>query len=135
MDLTPEEVCGLCDDSANLDAEFNYADNDFDTYQEATRKHISYPQDSAQWTSLDYLLYGLASETGEVLGKYKKYIREDYEDLPVEDIRAELGDVMWYIARIHDELGLSMYETSLMNLEKLDSRVARDVVKGDGDNR
>ena len=119
----------------NGSEEYTYIDNDFDAYVDATKKHVAYPPE----LSLVYLMAGLGSEVGEVLGKYKKWIRDcgemELSDSLVEDIRMELGDVLWYIARIHDELGLSLYETSHLNIQKLNSRVSRGVIKGDGDKR
>jgi len=74
---------------------------------------------------------------GEVLGKFKKHMRGD--KMVVEDFNnalvAEMGDVMWYYARILDVLGVSFYDVMIGNIQKLHSRMARDVIKGDGDDR
>ena len=51
------------------------------------------------------------------------------------EIRKELGDVAWYLARMADELGVSFYEVLAANVEKLMSRRQRGVLHGVGDNR
>lgn len=81
---------------------------------------------------------GIAGEAGEVIEKWKKIV--GYKDGKVsEEDRAELGkelgDVVWYIAVFAHELGLSFDDIMQQNVEKLQSRKARDVIKGQGDNR
>lgn len=111
--------------------EYIYVDNDFDQYIVNTKAHAKYPKERA----LEYLVAGLGSEVGEVLGKYKKAIRDSGGDLDTSSFRAELGDVLWYIARIHDELGLSLYETAIDNVDKLNKRLDKGTIHGDGDDR
>lgn len=56
----------------------------------------------------DYVLLGIAEETGEVAGKYKKAIRDDGGILTpsrLEDIKLEQGDVLWYFVRAVVEHG------------------------------
>ena len=51
----------------------------------------------------DYLVLGLHSEIGELCGKFKKKIRGDYDDCPerfLEDVKAEIGDILWYTVSI-----------------------------------
>ena len=102
---------------------------DFETYKISTRSTAVYPKDREE----EYLLIGLANEVGEVLGKYKKQVRGDGSKY--KEIRAELGDVMWYMARIFDMYDMSMIEVLHENYIKLEDRKRRDVIKGDGDNR
>ena len=91
-----------------------------------------------------YPAFGLANEAGEVLGKMKKMIRDQkvqldqpsaLSDKQRTDIAAELGDVMWYIAALSRDLGISLNQVAHMNLEKLASRKQRGVLGGSGDNR
>ena len=104
-----------------------------ETYKEFTRDTAQYPKE----VEMEYLMIGLANEVGEVLGKFKKHLRGDM--MVVQDFNdalvAELGDVMWYLARILDVLGVSFYEVMVNNITKLNSRMERDVIKGDGDDR
>lgn len=91
-----------------------------------------------------YPCLGLASEAGEVLGKIKKLMRDDQitfgetfklTDMQRADIAAELGDVLWYVAAIARDLGISLNEVAHMNIERLQSRKARGKLGGSGDRR
>lgn len=48
---------------------------------------------------------------------------------------SEIGDVLWYAARLADELGLSLSQIAEDNMDKLLDRKARGVISGSGDNR
>jgi NTP pyrophosphatase (non-canonical NTP hydrolase) len=63
-------------------------------------------------------------------------IRDDktIEDCQI-DIMNELGDVMWYIANVAYEFGLTLEEVAENNVLKLNSRLERNVIHGNGDNR
>jgi NTP pyrophosphatase (non-canonical NTP hydrolase) len=114
----------------------------FTNYQQAAK---DYCLDSAK--NLSYLVTGLGAETGEILGKYAKLIRDEYGDgVMVEPypaaikeigdaLESELGDVLWFVAVLADYLDLDLDDIAQANLSKLESRVARGVVKGSGDNR
>lgn len=83
-------------------------------------------------------LLGLSDESGEVLGKVKKLLRDKQGKLSDEDkqeIIKELGDVLWYVASVSSLLGSNLDEVASANVEKLASRQARDVLHGSGDNR
>ena len=103
------------------------------TYTEFTRDTALYPKD----VEMEYLMIGLANEVGEVLGKYKKHIRGD--TMIMSDFRdaliAELGDVMWYFARICDTLDVKMYEVMKRNVDKLSKRMVEGTIQGEGDDR
>ena len=75
----------------------------------------------------------IVNEVGEVLGKYKKQIRGDGDKY--KEIRAELGDVLWYLARMFDHYELRLVEILHENFLKLTDRKNRGVIKGDGDQR
>jgi len=47
----------------------------------------------------------------------------------------ELGDVLWYIARLAAELGASLDDVARLNLDKLADRATRGVIGGSGDHR
>ena len=51
------------------------------------------------------------------------------------EIKKELGDVLWYLAQLATEFKLSLDDVAGANLEKLFSRMERDKLHGDGDNR
>jgi len=50
-------------------------------------------------------------------------------------IEKELGDVLWYLSNIASDLGLSLSQIAKTNLDKLEDRKERDVIKGEGDDR
>lgn len=84
-----------------------------------------------------YIL-GLGGESGEVLEKVKKIVRDKNGELSPEDkeeIIKELGDVLWYIAVIADELNYDLQEVADINLKKLQKRKRENKLKGSGDNR
>lgn len=106
---------------------FSFAD-----YQEATAETAIYPESQA----LEYLALGLASEAGEVAGKVKKLIRDGGDPSGVIlGVAGELGDVLWYLARLADEIGISLHSVAEGNLTKLRDRKNRGVIGGSGDSR
>jgi len=102
---------------------------DFTHYQEKTVQTAIYPEDQA----LEYLALGLNGEAGEVAEKVKKHIR-DGKELD-EDFAKELGDVLWYLTRLVDELNADMSDVAQQNLDKLLDRKERDKLSGSGDHR
>jgi len=107
----------------------------FQEYQEEARKTAIYPNKDNNFV---YPTLGLAGEAGEVAEKIKKVIRDGNgivsEEKKVE-ITKELGDVLWYVANLAKELGISLEEVAQKNLEKLQSRQQRNELHGSGDNR
>lgn len=101
-------------------------------YQLDTRKTAIYPKDDA----VVYTILGLGNEAGELQGKYKKFIRDQSKWNDVREmILDELGDVLWYAARLADELEMDLSEVMERNLAKLNSRQVRGVLGGSGDKR
>lgn len=87
---------------------------------------------------LVYPILGLVNEAGEVAGKVKKLMRDDAGQLTqerFEDIVSELGDVLWYVTAVADDLGIALTDVFLQNYLKLKDRSQRGVLKGSGDNR
>lgn len=81
---------------------------------------------------------GLSDESGEVLGKFKKLLRDKKGVLTNDDkkeIAKELGDILWYVNSVSNLLGYSLDQVAEMNLDKLDSRKQRGQLHGSGDNR
>ncbi len=107
----------------------------FDEYAELAGKTAVYP---GRGKNLIYPVLGLAGESGEVAEKVKKLIRDKNFQIDAEfkdAIKKELGDVLWYIAAICYELGLSMDDVAKTNIEKLRSRKERNMLHGEGDER
>lgn len=81
---------------------------------------------------------GLADEAGEVQAIFKKWIRDqdaDFNLLDREKIKKEMGDVLWYIAVIAHDLGISLNDLAQTNIDKLASRLERGTLTGSGDDR
>lgn len=81
---------------------------------------------------------GLSDESGEVLGKFKKILRDKKGIMTSDDkyeIMKELGDVLWYVNATATLLGYTLDEVARANLDKLSSRKERGVLDGNGDNR
>ena len=95
-------------------------------------------QGRGEFTGLMYLGLGLAGEAGEVTDQIKKAWRDDDGELTTERLhalKAELGDVQWYVAVMAADLGMTLDEVARYNRDKLRSRQERGVLHGEGDNR
>ncbi len=87
-----------------------------------------------------YPALGLGNESGEVMGKIKKWLRGDDGEGKMskerrEALKEELGDVLWYLAVLAYDLGISLEDIAKTNIDKLQSRKKRGKLKGDGDKR
>ena len=107
----------------------------FDEYQNKSRKTAIYPKVGENFV---YPTLGLAGETGEVAEKIKKVLRDKNgvisEETKVE-LNKELGDVLWYLSQLASELKISLDDIAESNIEKLYSRLERNKLSGEGDNR
>jgi len=107
----------------------------FDEYQTQSKGTAQYGDFVPGWV---YLALGLAGESGEVVDKIKKVVRNAngvFSDEAKLELQKELGDVLWYVSQLCEELGFSMDEVARMNRAKLEDRKARGVIKSRGDNR
>ena len=77
---------------------------------------------------------GLVGEAGEIAEKVKKQIR-DNKPAAGEEVLKELGDVLFYVASLANIYGSGLDEVMQKNVDKLNSREARGVLGGSGDNR
>lgn len=110
-----------------------------DTYQEDAKTFDIAPPALRRL----YMALGLAGEAGEVADKVKKLVRDRHnisnlEELTQEEILAvilELGDVLWYVAMLADEMGYSLSEVATINANKLQVRMLTGNIKGSGDYR
>ena len=101
----------------------------FGDYQIEARKTAIYPDEH----KIVYPALGLAGEAGEVANKVKKMLRDN--NLKREDVAAEVGDCLWYIAALCRDLNFDMGYIARCNLDKLHSRMERGTIKGSGDKR
>lgn len=104
----------------------------FDDYQSAARA-------TAVYQPVNRLLYptlGLCGEAGEVAEAVKKHVRDNRpDDQTRELLRKELGDVLWYLAAVCTDAGLTLGEVAAGSLAKLADRRNRGVLHGSGDDR
>ena len=105
---------------------------DLAEYQKNARNTAVYPKSLEG--GIYYPALGLAGEVGELLNKIKKTAR-DGRKLEIDDVKSELGDVLWYVSQIAEEMGISLDEVASSNIEKLRSRMERGVISGSGDRR
>lgn len=83
-----------------------------------------------------YNALGMCGEAGECAEKIKKFARDNTESVATQEaIKKELGDVLWYVAGVARNWGLSLEEVAYGNLDKIASRKARGVLHGSGDDR
>jgi NTP pyrophosphatase (non-canonical NTP hydrolase) len=74
-------------------------------YQRAARTTALYPASATVY----YTALGLVGETGVIANKVKKIIRGDVTlDQRRDDLKAELGDVLWYVSGLASDLGLEL---------------------------
>ncbi len=129
-------------------------DGTFDAYQRLTESTAVYKQsieriadrlaapgmqdELAELLRWMYVGMGAGDEAGECLGKLKKLLR-DADGIATPDfivtLSKECGDVIWYLARICSEFGLSLGQVAQNNMCKLMDRKERGVLSGSGDNR
>jgi NTP pyrophosphatase (non-canonical NTP hydrolase) len=107
----------------------------FAEYQKEAIKTAVYPN---KGSNITYPVLGLNGEAGEIAEKVKKIIRDKngfVDDKIRGAIKKELGDVLWYVAALCDELGLDMNDVAVTNIKKLKDRQLRDALHGSGDDR
>lgn len=80
-----------------------------------------------------YMVSNLASEAGEVAGKYAKWVRDG--ELDEVGMQKELGDVLWQAAGLASVMGWSMEDIAQQNLDKLAQRKINNTLTGSGDSR
>lgn len=107
----------------------------FQEYQDKAKTTAIYPNIGNNFI---YPTLGLVGEAGELADKVSKIIRDENYVLTDEkkiEIIKEMGDVLWYMANLAEELGTSFEDVASRNLEKLKSRQERNELGGSGDNR
>lgn len=132
----------------------------FDGYQSFCATTAIYPG-KGSFLGLMYVAGKLNGEAGEVAENVFKALRDDsiVESFEVreynyafvsdavsvnlgiisperrEKIKKELGDTLWYVARVAAELGYPLSEIAAANAVKLGDRKERGVLQGSGDER
>lgn len=105
-----------------------------DSYRQLAKTTAVYPEArTGSLAELMYLALGLAGEAGEVANKVKKLYRDGDRDR--EKLVSELGDVLWYLTRLCDEIGMTIDGISDQNAIKLLGRQRRGTICGYGEDR
>lgn len=125
----------------------------FDEYAEFTHETAIYPmtdadieaigeqtylEDFANWIALSYVVGKLNGEAGELAELQFKALRDEACQISPERkelMRKELGDVLYYVARIAIHLGISLDDVATENMAKLRDRKVRNVLQGSGSDR
>lgn len=102
------------------------------TLNDYQAKALSFRMESA---NEQYAVENLAGEVGELFSLRAKAIRDgrkfDYE----QNVKKELGDILWSVAAIAADNGFTLADIANGNIIKLESRSSRNVLGGSGDNR
>ncbi len=80
----------------------------------------------------------LSEEAGEVAGKISKMLRDNNGKLTKEireNLIKEMGDCLWALAALAEDLNTSLTDVAIANLNKLKDRAKREVIHGEGDER
>jgi len=101
----------------------------FNEYQEKTKDTWI-----SNTTGFIRTILGICGESGEIAEKIKKFHRDGHGNLR-KDLKKELGDLLYYIARCSDYMQLSLEDIAKENIKKLANRKRRNKIKGSGNNR
>lgn len=88
----------------------NKEEIDFDNYQ----NHV---KSTDTTTDKEVLIYGLVGEVGEILTAFKKHKLNEYPNFK-DELKEELGDVLWYLSAIAYNNGLQLKNIAKSNKEK-----------------
>lgn len=155
--ITAEDVASF---KHTLATHSGYTDA-FGEYQRLATKSAIYPGNGTP-LGLAYVALKLNGEAGEFAEHIGKAMRDDgliiieeeieynhdgderlynaayFEPLTPERkalIIKEIGDVLWYLSAACNELGITLSEAALINLQKLHERSMRGTLRGSGDDR
>lgn len=106
-------------------------------YQQKAAEFAIYPQ-SYVGQGFSYCSLGLNGEAGEVAEHAKKILRDDMGNITAQRkklVKKELGDVLWYLALCCEELGTTLEDVAIENLQKLNKRKKEGKIQGSGSSR
>lgn len=108
------------------------------TFDEYQKQALTTARGHDEHNELFHLLLGLVGESGEIAEKMKKIVRDHDSNeakIDTQDLKKELGDVLWYVAVLADYFEISLEDIAQTNAQKLADRKTRGTLKGSGDNR
>lgn len=80
------------------------------------------PMDEPRMWRLTHVALGLTTETGEYTNAIKKRFTGKTDELDIDNIVEELGDLMWYIAIACNAIDVSLGQVMDANIAKLAQR-------------
>lgn len=101
------------------------------TFEEYQKLSGAYTQSLGTDDVFLYSVLGLTGEAGEVAEVVKKMIRDKGRQLSEEDrqeILKELGDVLWYVAKVASKLDFSLEDVANRHLQKMKERFGDKIV-------
>ena len=87
-------------------------------YQELAARTINSELTTSQ--QVRHALFGIASETGELLGLWQKAMQG--HAINDEHMLKECGDILWMLAELLTAKGYTLNDVAFMNIVKLKSR-------------
>lgn len=99
---------------------------EFNTFTEHVQKHRLPSADQA------YVTLGMVGELGELFGYLAKAIRDNYSP-DMEHVKKELGDILWFVSAMADDIGSSLNEIAEKNVAKITERAAAGKLQGSGE--
>ena len=83
-----------------------------------------------------YPVASLMVESAELADLFiKPWLRGDNKKIDRDKVMSEAGDVLWNLAAVLNDCGLSLELVARENLRKLQDRADRGVIMGDGGER
>ena len=81
---------------------------------------------AADYVDEAYLVVALNEEAGEIAGWYKKFVLRGNPvgNFTRDDLKGELGDLLYYLTRMANLNGWSVTDVQQYNMDKLRKRVA-----------
>lgn len=105
-------------------------------YQNAAQEFAVYPSaGKGEAVGIVYTTMALNEEAGETAGKIAKWLRKGQPPLDKEAVAHELGDTLWQLSQAAREIGYTLEDIALMNLDKLYARQQAGTIIGSGDDR
>ncbi len=92
---------------------------EFSHYQ--SKAELTVKRDTEKDVLTNIFICGLTGEAGSVASCHKKKLRDtDYSSYE-NDIKEEMGDVLWYLSALAINMGINLDEIATLNLEKVES--------------
>ena len=84
----------------------------------------------------EYAFLNLVGEVGELFSLEAKMIRDGgnigkYR----ENLKKELGDILWHLAAVALDNGMTLHDVAVANIDKLANRQKNNTIQGNGDDR